>query len=1020
MEKEIEKLIELRPFILWMELAGLLHDIGKLSRLFIEYRTKWQERIDGRNWYNDPHQGFLDSEKPLIEKYHPDLNKALNLSLRELLEDWRIKDEWDKKFKDNLPLAENYNLYDYNLYGMVREHESAHSPISALLRASDSKDSAIDRNNPLLVGEQKDIGSIFFSTVFGHEEKIDVSKLEEERKNLFNFLNARLPDYLTGKDRFKWDGREKILDKLREHLRKGLADTCRPVNDILLWEHGYATATILKVLVAHFILTGQLLDDFGKVRFSIIGVGWDGMAYYSQGEKMADISAKKDLMENLKEAIRQIVEYDIPTGNMIYHDDDGIYFLLPPRVSRHENAYNAVIEKIRMSVQEKVAKITDDEIQPVFEIEPDTKFLTAIVKVIERIKEKAAFPYRAEDKHLSLAWKDKWKDIAHICPICQKRPARKEGKICGLCLERRKKAQQTKNAEEETLFIDDIADKYERVCLILCNFELREWLNGNMIRTLMVKEPHILAEEIKRLGEIKGFKEEEIKQEKEKKLEIVRFRKIDLVKYLYHRDWLDDIRLCEEYPTISDSEKRYTEAVFGLYDRRKGKIEAKNWAEWLDEAKEEHRGSGYSISMAGVLLTKTPTPSRIFRVWNETEQFFADHLIRQIKTSIGTKKRIRLDLSKPEVLSPFIIYDDVEVLGTRERISLIREEDDKVFVIGKEYRADLYKEWQGKTLRIPSTEETTVMGVAEGGEFHPFRTIIISPNLFMALVPAESTLEISKRIHEKYIERMGKVTGRLPFAIANIFFPRKMPMFAILDTARRLRTNFRNISKHPGTFEIKKEIAPNELVTIPVEADKDLIDVKFSQLLGNKEKDYYYPYFIVKDKGDLEEKFYLDTPMGIATHWDGIYQKSIHNYVNLYDFEFIDSSTRRLFVSRLSGNKRHHILLKDKGLRPYLLEQLDQLLMKIWKELKEAKVTDTQIKGLESLLGQKFLEWQMWSGDNGKQKVWKEFVQSATKLHLEKAVGKDDFIFEVTKRGALFDCLELYLKIMKEKLEEGV
>jgi len=1015
MEKKLENLIALRPFILWMEMAGLLHDIGKLSRQFIEYRTKWQEAIDGWNWYNDPHQTFLERERPHIKQCHPELDRALNLTLGELLSNWGLWDIWNEEIEKRLPLAKNYNLYD-----MVREHESPHSPISNLLKASDGKDSAIDRNNPLLTGEQKDINNMFFSTVFGHEEKLDIDKAEEERKNLFKFLNAKLPDYLTGKDRFKWEDREEILDKLKEYLRKGLADTCRPVNDILLWEHGYATATILKVLIAHLILTGQCLDEFKKVRFSILGIGWDGMAYYSQGEKMADISAKKGSIEDVKTAIARIVEYEIPVGNMIYHDDDGIYFLLPPRVSWHEDAYDTVIKRIKARIQKEAAEITDDEIQPIFEIEEDTRFITAIVKVIERIRKKAFFPYRADDEPLSLKWKEGWqgKELP-ICPICRKRPADiGKGKICAPCLKRRQKAQEIKTGEEETLFIDDIADKNERICLILCNFELREWLNGNMIRTLMVKEPYSLAEEIKKLGEIKGFKEHEIEAEKDKKKQIINYRNIDLKNYPQHQYWSDDIKLCEKYPNISGSEKEYAEAVFPLYDRRGGKIKYKAWEEWLNEAKEEHKDSILPLNMASILLTKTPTPSRIFRVWNETEQFFTEHTIKEIKATIGKKKRIRLDLSKePKEALPteYVIYDDVEVLGTGERISLIREEGDQVFVIGKEYLAELCKQWQDKTLRIPLTKfdkeegikEARIMGVACCGEFYPFRTITKSPNLFMALVPAENALDISQCIHEKYIERMGKVTGRLPFAIANIFFFRKMPMFAVLDAARRMRENSRDVSRQPRGFLVRDD-------KLALSGDGDEIKIQPFTRLGNSERDYYYPYLIVKDKKYLENKFYLDSPVGTVVHMDDIHGMGIKSHVNLYDFEFMDSSTRRLFVSRLSGNKRYHTLLKDAGLRPYLLEQLDQVLMKIWRDLKEAKITDTQIKGLEALLGQKFLEWQMWSGDDGKREIWEDFVQSTMKLH-----GLGDFIW-AAKDGILFDCLELYMKIMKEKLaEEG-
>lgn len=47
------KLRTYRNQILFIELAGLLHDIGKLSKVFLEYRQTWQD--DPHGYDNDPH-----------------------------------------------------------------------------------------------------------------------------------------------------------------------------------------------------------------------------------------------------------------------------------------------------------------------------------------------------------------------------------------------------------------------------------------------------------------------------------------------------------------------------------------------------------------------------------------------------------------------------------------------------------------------------------------------------------------------------------------------------------------------------------------------------------------------------------------------------------------------------------------------------------------------------------------------------------------------------------------------------
>jgi hypothetical protein len=49
---DLVELVNNRNSILFVELAGLLHDIGKLSMAFLQYRQTWQD--DPRGWWNDP------------------------------------------------------------------------------------------------------------------------------------------------------------------------------------------------------------------------------------------------------------------------------------------------------------------------------------------------------------------------------------------------------------------------------------------------------------------------------------------------------------------------------------------------------------------------------------------------------------------------------------------------------------------------------------------------------------------------------------------------------------------------------------------------------------------------------------------------------------------------------------------------------------------------------------------------------------------------------------------------------
>lgn len=137
----IDKLREARRQILFIELAGLLHDIGKLSKAFLEYRQAWQD--DPNGYDRDPHDhAYFDHEtfKALIPR---GFEKEI------------------EKFG-----GENFGEPGFSIRRAAHHHVKPDEDmlIVKMLNAADGVDSAIDRNNPLWSAEQK-IG-IFRSNVF--------------------------------------------------------------------------------------------------------------------------------------------------------------------------------------------------------------------------------------------------------------------------------------------------------------------------------------------------------------------------------------------------------------------------------------------------------------------------------------------------------------------------------------------------------------------------------------------------------------------------------------------------------------------------------------------------------------------------------------------------------------------------------------------------------------------------------------------------------------------------------------
>ncbi|MFV9645527.1 MAG: hypothetical protein ACNYWU_06865 [Desulfobacterales bacterium] len=225
MNNSLETLENNRKGILFIELAGLLHDIGKLSKAFLEYRKAWQD--DPQGWYKDPHEHRYLAEYEVFKSCVP--------------KEFNTKFEFLKGCDFGDP--------DFSIRKAVHDHHKNEvGNITKMLQAADKKDSAIDRNNPLFSAEQKD--TIYKSNVFGFEacRVVTYESQEKERKKLYTSLRTDLPKYFND---FDSKCRRKILNDIGDTFEQGVSDTTRPQNDTSLWEHAYAVASILKVLSIH-------------------------------------------------------------------------------------------------------------------------------------------------------------------------------------------------------------------------------------------------------------------------------------------------------------------------------------------------------------------------------------------------------------------------------------------------------------------------------------------------------------------------------------------------------------------------------------------------------------------------------------------------------------------------------------------------------------------------------------------------------------------------------------------------
>lgn len=473
-----------QKFIAWCEISALLHDIGKLSSVWLDYRRKWQDpnNTGGPNkepecwdYNNDPHTNEFFLKYDL-----PDGKDNISVSYKSLWETIRkyyppaSYSKIDSTLLKPLTLEVVANKHECCIFKPDANNKAAFvNPLLFQLKLADSIDSAWDRNNPLFCREQKQEGLLFDTEVFGHESseqpphcdfigdmaykdkladnylwgappkphKVNPDCLDVWRDWLYKYLNNnnKLGKYLENPESAK---RIEILGAIRYAFDQGMADTTRPGNDTTLWEHTYSVAALFKAAVLNYAnnKTGEYYKDFSEFKFGLLGIGWNGLAYMANVPRLGDGLARHAVIKEIIKQLREEIEWNNPLGSLVYWDTNQVVFLVPEYIK-------AIDDTVKKSIKDVFRTKTHGELFPVMELKSDVFSLTAIAQVIDKLRQKRHIPVQnlvADDtKTLDDYWnqdKDenekKIDGKVDICPVCKRHPINKKiEKRCKTCAE---------------------------------------------------------------------------------------------------------------------------------------------------------------------------------------------------------------------------------------------------------------------------------------------------------------------------------------------------------------------------------------------------------------------------------------------------------------------------------------------------------------------------------------------------------------------------------------------------------
>jgi hypothetical protein len=451
---------------------------------------------------------------------------------------------------------------------------------------------------------------------------------------------------------------------------------------------------------------------------------------------------------------------------------------------------------------------------------------------------------------------------------------------------------------------------------------------------------------------------------------------------------------------------------------------------------------------------KNPSPARLRRVWETCQRFWRETVEKEIlakhQYAMHTKatelRRLRLLVTpdKRDRWRPNVPYD-----GTLDgrTISLLWDANANHFITisNLQWAAKestdairLAAEWQDKRVVVsdpdtPRRQLSFTVHKAEPGTstYMPYLVLLSSPDQFLALAPATDALELAKKIRDEYTKQFGKVQNRLPLFLGLVFFPRKMPLTAVMDAARRM---LEQMEFKEETWQIetvndgKVKFANGVEWHVPTKMGDDTTD------------DSWYPYFFVADGVDVSDRpqrFQLKKEDDQDAQKVGAVSEKYANrwLVNVkdlregdricvtpsqFDFEWLDTNARRFEVAYANGKRR----TLSKRNRPYLLEDLERF-QTLWDKLAvQDGLSTVQIKQLDGLIEAKREEWEQPTGQGNYCEVFKRFVCDALvnagwKKKLKDRDSKDrERLYQAALTGELHDVLHLYMDILKRKPEQ--
>jgi len=982
--------------VLKAEIGALLFNLGKTHVGF------WHEK-NGQNYWNI-NFGINDEEKfktdfksnfgylpfSVYRDYHKIANEINKTPFEYETEKSNLKEfifNQKVKFPYKVEIVDKNNQQESDEVNLVEFIKGDSSKIDFIqkvfYRGCENINSGIDKGSP----KEQLQGNLWISNAFGSFKKnVESQDFDDARICFYNKFHRFLScnNYY---EKPNWQEiRKFIFAEIENWYSRLLSDSRFPINDITLWDQAYMTASMFKAVLSNLVLNNSKLQNFqdnpSSIKWRILGIQYDKLGLAEKGFKPAHIDWYRSISEEIDDEIKKLLELKYPIGNEVYRDETGIYFIVGEDLGKDlgdDKGNLAILKDDLKEIKEEILQIFKekslDEFYPAIFLTKASRGLMNLTYLLEN----------ARENFLKADWSKKELDIClekslsgrarGICQVCKQRlvfeiDKRDENKnVCEICYKKTKGRvdKWVENRAGQTIWTAELKDKNDRLALVVMKFELMDWLNGDLLSSMLINDLKkldstnqnlsyldLFGEMKKTLNCVKSLHEKnafDINEYEKNKNNLNNFLKeVNSVlsnvgisfrgRYGLEYDdskqifFLDNNKL----ETILNNQKfknfikifdfkifnilspdaygscKSNRESFDDYIRQVffGSVIGTEWEEFIKEhisnekidwqkekiiwEKLDEKDINFLATLLlQFLLRKNPSPARIRRIWESTKEFFEEIEEKLLcVANIPDDRRIRLYWEKDVNYEGEAVYNNLEFWIKDKKCYLITYAPELI-------EKNLKNKNEELTLKLENGETINLNLKDAKTEFYkPYMSIINpTPISWQFIIPAEYAPKLIKNIQNLYDKYFKYVYGKLPLHIGVIIQDYKKPLYIGISALRKIRRDVKEKEKLCEKIEVK-DVKEKEKLCEKIEV-KDFKEIFNDKIRKGKIEEqcngaveYYSLYFGSLSRGDYQ--FYVSP--GNSPCWmknvDRLNNDEKINYIpNTFDFEFLDTNTRR-------------------------------------------------------------------------------------------------------------------------------